>query len=72
MTNRHGCASADQVLRRGLKAPANQADIDTSAFIQINAAEGVDATEKGLIIRDSLLKKPGYFRISGPKACARV
>jgi hypothetical protein len=33
------------------------ADIDTTEFIQINAAEVVDAGEKGLIMRASLLVK---------------
>jgi hypothetical protein len=44
-----------RILDEHLKAPAFQAKIDTSAFIPINAAEVVDAVEKGLIIRASLL-----------------
>ena len=45
-----------QVRDERRKAPEKRADIDLVAFIEINAAEVVDAAEKGFIIRASLLE----------------
>ena len=52
--------TADSDHRRALKAPFNQADSDDSAFISINAEEGVDAVKKGTIMRALAVKnRPG-------------
>jgi len=45
-----------QVSDERLQAPEKRVDIDLVAFIEINAAEVVDAAKKGLIIRASLLE----------------
>jgi hypothetical protein len=54
-----------QVSDERRKAPEKRADIDLLAFIEINAAEVVDAAKKGLIIRASLLESPEYRKIKG-------
>jgi hypothetical protein len=45
-----------QVSDERLEALDERADIESVVFIEINTAEYVDATQKGLIIRASLLK----------------
>ena len=54
-----------QVSDERRKAPEKRADIDLVAFIEINAAEVVDAAKKGLIIRASLLESPEHRKIKG-------
>jgi len=51
-----------QVSDERLQAPEKRVDIDLVAFIEINAAEVVDAAKKGLIIRASLLISPTIER----------
>jgi hypothetical protein len=45
-----------QVSDERIEALEKRAEMDSAGFIEINTAEFVDATQKGLIIRASLLE----------------